>query len=341
MTLAPPSRGAIREAALAATRHLDRADCFHAIAERVSPLLGGTWALGFLLGAGGEDYECCAAVGPEPVERIRRALSVLDPGLVRLLAPAGPAVIDEAEILLPTGGTEGIPSLGPALLVPLLSTGGLPGLVVAIARQGERFEPGAIAAAAELARELVPALDNLRTVESLRDLAIRDDTADCFNRRCLDQNLDDEVERVRRFGGRFALIFLDMDNLKEVNTLHGHAAGSRVLYEASVRMARSIRSIDRLYRYGGDEFVILLPGTQLDGAREAAERVLRELARSPFEAGPAAMVSLSASAGVAAWPEHGPGGRSMVEAADRAMRVVKEGGKNAVGVAPSSGPRGS
>lgn len=335
MTTGASARGAIRDAALAATRHLERGGCLHAIAEHALSLLGGVHALGFLLSAAGEDYECCAAAGQAPVDRLRRALSLLDAGLVRHLAPAGPAVVDEAEVLFPTGAAAELPRLGAALLVPVPTGGGAAGLVVLIGAPGDRFAVGAMELAVDLARELVPALENLRTVESLRDLAIRDDTADCFNRRCLDQSLDDEVERARRFGGRFALIFLDMDNLKEVNTLHGHAAGSRVLYEASVRMARSIRSIDRLYRYGGDEFVILLPGTQLDGAREVAERIRRELSRGPFEAGPATFVPLSASAGVAAWPEHGPTGRSVVEAADDAMRIVKESGKNAVGVASS------
>ncbi|HNX19694.1 MAG TPA: GGDEF domain-containing protein, partial [Acidobacteriota bacterium] len=185
--------------------------------------------------------------------------------------------------------------------------------------------------------EAAPALDNLRTVASLRELVIRDDTADCYNRRYLDHTLEDEVERARRFGGRLAVIFLDMDNLKEVNTAHGHAAGSRVLYEASVRIGASIRSIDKLFRYGGDEFVIILPGTGLDGAREVAERVRRELADFPFTLPSGVQAAVSASSGIAAWPEHGPAGRAVVAAADNAMRAVKFRGKNSVGMAPAPG----
>jgi len=259
---------------------------------------------------------------------------------VRHLAPGGPALIDDAEVLLPTGEQEGLPSLGAALVVPLASAAGAVGLLVTIAARGELLAAEALRLAAELARELGPALDNLRSVESLRDLAIRDDTADCFNRRYLDQSLDDEVERCRRFGGGFALIFLDMDNLKDVNTTHGHAAGSRVLYEASVRMARSIRSIDRLYRYGGDEFVIILPGTSLEGAQEVADRIRRELSRSAYQVTESGSVRLSASAGVAAWPEHGPSARSVIEAGDGAMRLVKDAGKNGVGVARRGGAPG-
>ncbi len=333
MTTAPHPRGAILDAALAATRRLDRQGTYSAVAEHALRLFGGIFALGFVLGPGGDEYECCAAAGPVPVERIRSALAILDAGLVRHLAPGGPALIDDAEILLPTGEQEGLPALGGALVVPLAAEGGPAGLLIVIAARGEPLASEAPRTAAELARELEPALGNLRTVESLRDLVIRDDTADCFNRRYLDQSLDDEVERCRRFGGGFALIFVDMDNLKDVNTGYGHAAGSRVLYEASVRMARSIRSIDRLYRYGGDEFVIILPGTGLEGAREVADRIRRELSRSPYEAAAGAAVRLSASAGVAAWPEHGPGARGVVEAGDAAMRRVKDAGKDGVGVA--------
>ncbi len=337
MTTAPHPRGAILDAALAATRKLDREGCFSAVAEHSLRLFGGLFALGFVLGPGGEDYECCAAAGLVPAERIRSALAILDAGLVRRLAGGGPALIDDAEILLPTGEQEGLPSLGAALVVPLASATGAAGLLVTIAARGELLAAEAPRVAAELARELGPALENLRTVEALRDLAIRDDTADCFNRRHLDQSLDDEVERCRRFGGGFALIFLDMDNLKDVNTTHGHAAGSRVLYEASVRMARSIRSIDRLYRYGGDEFVMILPGTSLEGAREVADRIRRELSRAPYEVTPGGSVRLSASAGVAAWPDHGPSARSVIEAGDGAMRLVKDAGKDGVGVARRGG----
>jgi diguanylate cyclase (GGDEF)-like protein len=141
------------------------------------------------------------------------------------------------------------------------------------------------------------------------------------------------VERARRFGGCFAVIFIDMDNLKDVNTRHGHAAGSRVLYEASVRMTRSVRSIDRLFRYGGDEFVVLLPGTGTQGGSEVAERIRRELAKSPFLVASGAHVNLTASFGVASWPGHGETGRQIVETADTAMREVKEGGKDGIAVA--------
>jgi diguanylate cyclase (GGDEF)-like protein len=167
---------------------------------------------------------------------------------------------------------------------------------------------------------------------------IRDDTADCYNRRYFDEYLSGEVARALRFGGRLAIIFLDMDNLKEVNTRHGHTAGSQVLYESSVRINGSIRAVDKLFRFGGDEFCIVLPETDAPGAREVAERVRRALAEEPFLA-ESGGESLTASLGVSAYPDHGRSAGELVEAADRAMRSIKDDGKNAIAVAGEAEPR--
>jgi len=330
--------GALVELALDVTRQLVTPRCLEILCRGALRLFGSAWAFAYLASDDGHDLACRAAAGEEGIEVFREALELLDEGLVRHLVPENPVRIEGITALI--GGHEvepegpELPATGEALLVPTYSSAGRVGLLMLVQAVGLRFPPGVEGRAARLAQELVPAMDNLRTVGSLRDLVIRDDTADCFNRRYLDQILEDETERSRRFGGRFALIFLDMDNLKEVNTHHGHAAGSRVLYEASVRVSRSVRSIDRIFRYGGDEFVVLLPSTGLEGAREVAERIRRDLASLPYELPSGARVQLSASSGVAAWPEHGPSGRRVIEQADAAMRSVKSVGKNAVAVAP-------
>lgn len=325
--------------ALEATRRLVPEACLGAVIEGLLGVAGGEWGLAFLVSDDGNDLRLVAAKGEEGALELGKAFDPLDAGLIRHLTPEGPLRLDQARPLLAGGQGSGAweDRLGAALLAPLYSSAGRVGLILLLAGAGRGFEPDAEVVCEGLSRAVAPALDNLRTVTSLRELVIRDDTADCFNRRYLDQTLEDEAERSRRFGGRFAAIFLDMDNLKEINTRHGHAAGSRVLYEASVRMSRSIRSIDRLFRYGGDEFVVLLPGTTLKGAREVAERIRQEVAGTPFEVAPGALVALTASAGVSAWPEHGRSGRRVVEAADAAMRGVKAAGKNDIAVAPLPG----
>lgn len=320
--------------ALAVTRELTAERMFDAAARGARRLCGGAAVLGYGLSVSGDEFEVLAADLAPALEPLRAALRSIDAGLVRHAGARGAIALERVELLVPTGETERLPPLGAGLLVPLFSTLGLDGLLLLVETSADRLHADAAPRAEQLARELAPALDNLRAVEALRQLVIRDDTADCFNRRHFDRSLDEEVERARRFDGRFGLIFVDMDNLKEVNTRHGHGAGSRALYEASVRMRHCVRSIDRLFRYGGDEFVILLPGTSLDGAREVAERVRREIAGRPFEMPGAQRLELTASTGVSAWPEHGPDARAVLEASDAAMRAVKSRGKNAVGVAP-------
>ena len=317
-------------AVLAAHRRLDPPGCFAAVADGGLRLLGGRWALGYQASPSGDELLCMAARGEEGADELAAVLGVLDPGLMRQFSPGGATILHDAASLLPTGEDHRLPGLGEALLVPLRSGAGAIGLLLLLRGEGESFPQGVAGRAAEYARLLEPVFDNLRAVASLRELVIRDDTADCYNRRYLDQSLDDEVARARRFGGRFSVIFVDMDNLKDVNTHHGHASGSRVLYEASVRIGRSIRSIDRLFRYGGDEFVVLLPGTGREGAREVAERIRRAIAEQPFSLPTGARVPLTISAGVATWPDHGRSPRDVVEAADAALRQVKDRGKNAI-----------
>jgi diguanylate cyclase (GGDEF)-like protein len=321
------------QVALDVTRHLSRDECLERLVQGALELLGGAWGLAYATSPDGEDLECAVAAGDEAIAPLRATLGFLDAGLVRHLAPDGSRLIERGAGLMPEDGRTDLPEFGQALLVPLESATGRFGLLLLLQPADGEFPYGSREMADLLAREAGPALENLRAVESLRELVIRDDTADCFNRRHLEQVLEDEVERARRFGGRFAVIFIDMDNLKEVNTRHGHAAGSRVLYEASVRMTRSIRSIDRLFRYGGDEFVVLLPGTGTEGGGEVAERIRKELAKSSFLVASGAHVSLTASFGVASWPAHGDTGRQIVETADSAMRQIKDGGKDGIAVA--------
>lgn len=333
----PDAERALLRVALAATRKLDSRECLDALAAGAVDLVGAAWGLGYLVNDNGDELECVTVSGRAGTEALRQALAVLDTGLLRHLAPGGAARRLAGSALLPDGmGGGHAPKVGDAALVPLESGRGVTGLLVVFAAPDEPLASDTTEILDHLAREVRPAIENLHAVDSLRALVIRDDTADCFNRRYLDRCLEDEVERSRRFGARFAIIFVDMDNLKQVNTAFGHASGSQALYEASVRISRSVRSIDRVFRYGGDEFVVVLPGTSEAGAREVAERIRREISAGPFVLPGVGEAKMTVSAGVASWPEFGPSARSLVAAADAAMRRIKDGGKDGVGVASAS-----
>jgi diguanylate cyclase (GGDEF)-like protein len=186
-----------------------------------------------------------------------------------------------------------------------------------------------------------PAIHNALHVLSIRELVIKDDTAQCFNRRYFETTLPAELARASRFRTPLSLIFLDMDNLKEVNTRHGHAMGSRTLHEVSRRIRAKIRRFDKLFRFGGDEFCIVLPETEWHGALEVAERVRHAIASRPLlvqELGPEG-ARMTASLGIASFPLHARGMRELIEQADRAMQRIKHGTKNSIGIADIVGER--
>ena len=183
------------------------------------------------------------------------------------------------------------------------------------------------------------AVGHAMLVVGLRRLIIKDDTAECFNRRYFEEFLPEELARAARFRSPVSLIFLDMDNLKEVNTLHGHSMGSQTLLEVSRRIRNRIRKFDKLFRFGGDEFCIVLPETEWRGAVEVAERVREAIIVSTFlqkEIGGGG-IAMSASLGIASFPLHARTQKGLIATADRAMQQVKKTSKNAVGIAATTG----
>jgi diguanylate cyclase (GGDEF)-like protein len=133
-----------------------------------------------------------------------------------------------------------------------------------------------------------------------------------------------------------SLIFFDMDNLKDVNTRLGHGAGSRTLLEVSERVRGKIRKFDKLFRFGGDEFCIVLPETEWHGATEVAERVREVISGRPFlmaTRGPQGGQPMTASFGIASFPLHARTKEELVQRADRAMQSIKATTKNGIGTA--------
>ena len=215
------------------------------------------------------------------------------------------------------------------------------GFFLAMPRDGEKgFEPARVEGARGFLALLGPALANALYVGELREAAVRDDLARCYNRRHFESFLEEEVARARRFRSRVSVVFLDMDDLKSVNTLHGHAMGSRSLQEVADRVTAGIRSIDKLFRFGGDEFCMVLPQTDTRGATEVAERVRQAIASEPILVEETGGVRMSASLGVATFPDHAGQPGDLVQAADRAMQEAKRRGKNSVAFAAAVPLRG-
>ena len=180
--------------------------------------------------------------------------------------------------------------------------------------------------------DMEPLLLNAWQLEESRALSFKDDLTVAQNRRCLEAELPQAVRSAATKAEPLALLFLDVDDLKRVNTSHGHPVGSLLLESVANTAQRLCRAHDRLYRYGGDEFCILLPSTTAQGARKLGERLLQLLRDQPLDLGEA-QLQVSLSAGVAAFPEHADGAGHLIEEADRALLRAKREGKGRVVVA--------
>ena len=164
----------------------------------------------------------------------------------------------------------------------------------------------------------------------LTELSITDELTGVFNRRRLDELLIEMFEHSTRLHEPLAVAMFDIDHFKSVNDSFGHPAGDRVLTEVAQLLENAVRDIDRLGRYGGEEFMVLLPGTVLDAAVTFAERARQEVETHQFEYDGGALAR-TISVGVAGWSHpriHTP--RQLVKAADEALYVAKSLGRNRV-----------
>ncbi len=184
-------------------------------------------------------------------------------------------------------------------------------------------------------RELTEANTDLQDANrKLRDMAVRDGLTELFNHRCLIEHIELEVARSRRYGREFCLLFLDLDNFKQVNDSFGHSAGDTVLIKVADLLhpkVDGLRHSDFAARYGGEEFCVILPETPLEGGQIKAERIRKAVEstewkalKEPIEA------NVTISIGVAAFPAHGDSVADILSAADAALYEAKRAGKNQV-----------
>ncbi|MCU1314606.1 MAG: sensor diguanylate cyclase [Acidobacteriaceae bacterium] len=167
------------------------------------------------------------------------------------------------------------------------------------------------------------AIENARAVARIQELTITDDVTELYNARHLAASLPLELERAKRFGTEVSLIFLDIDYFKRVNDEHGHAIGTRALTEVAEVIRKTMRNVDVCFRYGGDEFVIVLPQTTSSAGAKAANRLLVALRARRFLSAEAIPLRLSASLGVASYPADATTAAELLDCADRRMYLIK------------------
>jgi diguanylate cyclase (GGDEF)-like protein len=219
------------------------------------------------------------------------------------------------------------------IVIPLQVEHDLVGVIRVPLASTESLDDAVVEDVSHYVRAVSSVLGNIYQLSSSRDLAMRDDLTKAFNRRFFDTYLDEEIERSRRYGSLFSIIFLDLDDLKMVNNFYGHLTGSRTLQEVAKRVLTAVRNIDKVIRFGGDEFCIVLPETDQEQAMAVANRVRKSLTASAFVIDGTVEISVTASFGIATYPTHGLSKDDLIRQADAAMYRVKSTTKNAVGIA--------
>jgi diguanylate cyclase (GGDEF)-like protein len=219
------------------------------------------------------------------------------------------------------------------VIIPLQVDQDLIGVIRVPVPENQEVDTASFAPVSRYLRAVVQVLGNVYQLTRSRDLAMRDDLTKAFNRRFFESYLDEEIERARRYGSVFSVIFLDLDDLKTVNNFFGHLTGSRTLQEVAKRILNAVRGIDKVVRFGGDEFCIILPQTDSEQAAAVANRVRRSIGDSSFKLEPEIEISVTASFGIATYPTHAMAKEDLIRQADLAMYRVKSTTKNAIGVA--------
>jgi diguanylate cyclase (GGDEF)-like protein len=236
-----------------------------------------------------------------------------------------------AEAGEPTEATRGEAS---ALAHPLHPADGGPQVlgVVSVGRQGKPFSQADRDLFTYLAGQAAVSLENVELHETVQRQAVTDELTGLFNRGRFQEVLSTEVERSRRFPEQsLGLVLLDIDNFKKVNDTYGHQMGDEVLRKVAQVVRDNSREIDAPSRYGGEELAVILPGTDIEGAFDMAERVRAGIEGLEFpitgsDNGEVLRVTASFGAAAAAGPAAGSG--DLIAAADAALYEAKRGGKN-------------
>ncbi len=206
--------------------------------------------------------------------------------------------------------------------LPLITKDEGIGSLIIASRKPDAYTHEQVDLLERLASQISTSVANAQLYANAEQRARIDELTSLFNRRHFDESIEREVDRHSRYGSMLSIMFLDLDNFKSYNDLAGHIAGDKLLAKLGHGIRAVLRNIDQAFRYGGDEFAIILPNTSADDAFIVAERVRRMVAaETEYD-----RVVITASIGLASWPNDGLKPDDIVEAADQALYYAKRTG---------------
>jgi diguanylate cyclase (GGDEF)-like protein len=213
---------------------------------------------------------------------------------------------------------------GPLMCVPIATKGKTLGVIELYNIRIKNFEsPRKMLLLTTLADYAAIAIENATLFNRVQDLTITDDLTKLFNSRHFHSVIEYEIEKARRYDSSLSMVFIDLDYFKNINDNHGHLCGSQLLREVGALISREIRTIDIACRYGGDEFIILMPETNKKNAIHATERLRTSLNKTIFLKGNGIDCNITASFGVGTFPIDAKNKNELIQFTDMAMYRVK------------------
>lgn len=268
-----------------------------------------------------------------PEERAHAVSLGLGEGIAGSVAQTG------RPLLVPDVSTETrfverncFPGHGAFLCVPLqIKRGPVIGVLCAHKPEPQAFSRGDLEQFQAVANQVAVAVENAQLYQRTKELSSRDELTGLFNRRYFFENLETEIQRARRYRRAFTILMLDLDHFKHYNDTHGHLCGDQVLRQCGEILLGNTRRADVVARFGGEEFVIMLPEIDKQAGALVAEKIRAKIAQYPFhgrERQPSG--ELTVTIGLATYPMHSDSGLELVDVADRALYVGKRQGGNRV-----------
>lgn len=215
------------------------------------------------------------------------------------------------------------------LYLPLINKGDVIGILILGSKKPGSYGPEQVVMLEHLASQIAAPIENSRLFTKAEEIARVDGITQLFNRRHFDERMKEEIDRHARYGDILSILLLDLDNFKKYNDTFGHLAGDRLLVHAAELIQSAIRSSDLAFRYGGDEFAVILPNSSTMDAFNVAERMRERVA---FEMA-SRQIDVTVSVGVASWPGDGATLDELCYAADMALYYAKRTGQNRTSIA--------